>query len=140
MDIALMEAEIRRLSAQVDALRTALEQIRGECIEIRSIRLSGKRCPTWKTDREEWCDQCTAMDALAATPDETQHATEIPAFVAKVLVDQDAECARLRKAIEDAQCSANCRSHLQRPFGEKARAVFDRSCNCWKSKALEEKP
>jgi hypothetical protein len=73
-------------------------------------------------------------------PDETQHATEIPAFVAKVLVDQDAECARLRKAIEAAQCSANCRSHLQRPFGEKARAVFDRSCNCWKSKALEEKP
>ena len=49
------------------------------------------------------------------------------------------ECVRLRKAIEAAPCSMNCRSRLPMPFSDKARAIFDGSCNCWKHKALEGK-
>ncbi len=41
-----------------------------------------------------------------------------------------------RAAIEEQRCAPNCKYMARIPFGEKARAEQNRSCNCWKSEAL----
>ena len=58
--------------------------------------------------------------------------------LACALLDSDRRLSIAVKAIQDAPCTANCRSKDRPKFSDRARALQDLSCNCWKSRALAE--
>lgn len=76
----------------------------------------------------------TAHEAI--TPEERDANT---ALIANCRIDLPAALDMLdevERLIKEQTCRPNCRSQSPMPFGDRARSIQDRSCNCWKSHLL----